>query len=77
MKVQFRNNRLELQTEDNEEERFAGKLSRLIAGVSNDFMSWYGDVRFDDKETSGFVITYRPSPAEMEKIDLGTKDNEV
>lgn len=42
MKIQFRNNRLELKTEDVDEESFAGKLSRLIAGVSNEFMSWYG-----------------------------------
>lgn len=71
MKVQFRNNRLEIKTEDVQEEMFASKLSRLIAGVSNQFMSWYGDVSFDGKETSGFVITYRPSPAEMKMIDLG------
>ena len=60
MKVKFENNRLSMLPDNNEDERFARDIVRLIQAVSNNMMAWYGDVTFD-KETSGYVITYKPT----------------
>ena len=59
MKVKFEHDRLEMLPENKDEEIFATDLQRLINAVSNEFMAWYGDVKFE-KETSGFVITWKP-----------------
>lgn len=68
MKIQYRNKRIEMLTETTEDERFAKELTRFVRAVSNDFMAWYGDVSFDGKETSGFVITTKPTPSIEESI---------
>jgi hypothetical protein len=57
MKVQYRHGRLEMISENHEEKMFVNSLIRLVQSVSNDLMAWYGDVKFDSKETSGCVIT--------------------
>ncbi len=60
MKVKFEHDRLEMITEDDNEKRFVQEMSELIQAVSNELMAWYGDVKFDGKETSGNVITWKP-----------------
>ena len=59
MQVKFERDRVQMLPEDDFETRFATELQRLINAVSNEMMAWYGDVKFD-KETSGFVITWKP-----------------
>lgn len=58
MKVRFRNERLELVPENNDEEIFVIRLVQLVQTVSNDFVAWHGDVDFGDTH-SGFVITMK------------------
>ena len=55
MQVNFRHDRLQMIIENAYEKRFVQELGRLVQAVSNNLMAWYGDVRFDDKETSGNV----------------------
>ena len=60
MKVKFESNRLQFLVEpDSNEEWFVKTLVRRITD-SNNLMSWYGDVEFDGKETSGYIITWQP-----------------
>jgi hypothetical protein len=63
MKVKFESDRLQIIPKEEAgsyEERFIKELTRLIQAVSNELMAWYGDVEFDGKETSGYVITWKP-----------------
>ena len=60
MKVQYDYKQLVMLPENNDEELFVQKLTRLVSAVSNDLMAWYGDSEFDGKETSGYKIAYKP-----------------
>lgn len=60
MKVQYNYKQLVMLPENNDEEMFVQKLTRLVSAVSNDLMAWYGDCEFDGKETSGYKIAYIP-----------------
>ena len=64
MKVKFESDRLQMLPETDNEEGFCKTLGRRIAD-SNVLMNWYGDVEFDGKATSGYVITYKPTDRGM------------
>ena len=78
MKVKFENDRLELIPEDTFETRFATTLIRRMDD-SNRLMGWYGDVRVDEKETSGYVITWIPeqNPRHVGIGSITKKEEEV
>lgn len=59
MKMNFEFNRLNLLPETPDEEAFTKALVRRIED-SNRLVGWYGDVEIDGKETSGYVITWKP-----------------
>jgi len=60
MKVKYENGRLYLLPENRDEERFAKTLRRRMID-SNELMGWYGDAKFEGKETSAYVITWLPN----------------
>lgn len=62
MKIKYRNERIEMLPETDKDEWFCKELHSFIRHTSNEFMSWYGDVEFDGKETSGYVYTFKPRP---------------
>ena len=63
MKTKYEHERLNLLPESLEEEEFCKDLIRRMID-SNILMGWYGDVEFDGKETSGYVITDQPTKKE-------------
>jgi len=60
MKVKFERGRLSMLPETRDGERFCKRLIQRMTD-SNLLMGWYGDVRFNGKETSGYVVTTKPS----------------
>lgn len=66
MKIQFRHERIEMLPDNPDEDNFAKELTRLLRAVSNNFMGYYGDVKFDGEETSGYVITEVPPQGGIE-----------
>ena len=70
MKVKFENDRLQMLPEGIDEERFAKMLVRRMED-SNNFTGWYGDMEFDNKGTSGYVITWQlgKSPKDIPSVE--------
>lgn len=68
MKTRYKNERLTLLPETPDEISFCKDLTSRIID-SNLLMAWYGDVEFDGKETSGYIITYQPSNNPPNELD--------
>lgn len=70
MKTQYRYDRLELLPENEQEARFCKALMNRITD-SNIIMAYHGDVKFDGKETCGFIITPYP---DRDNVDFGNSN---
>jgi len=66
MTVQFKNDRLEMLPETLDGERFCKRLINRMTDSSL-LMGWYGDIRFNGKETSGYIVTTDPTVKKQEE----------